>query len=73
MMDSSSPCAHLRACSLEATSVAARRDDFTQAHRKDTLITEIFLDIPRADESLSTGVKVGLILTLPSTGEGLHM
>ncbi|MBW2263561.1 MAG: hypothetical protein JRG91_16490, partial [Deltaproteobacteria bacterium] len=37
------------------------------------LITELFLDIPQAGESFSTGVMVGLILTMPSSGEGLHM
>ncbi len=37
------------------------------------LVTELILDVPRAGEALSAGVMLGVILTLPGTGDGLHM
>jgi hypothetical protein len=37
------------------------------------LITQLFLDVPQAGERFSSALTVGVILTLPSTGEGLHM
>jgi hypothetical protein len=42
-------------------------------HEAIELVTQVFLDIPQPGESVSSGVMVGLIWTLPSTGEGLHM
>jgi hypothetical protein len=37
------------------------------------LITEVFVDIPMKGESLSAGLMVGVILTLPSDGTARHM